>query len=122
MLLIDEASRVDDAMYKALRPMLAVGNGDLWMMSTPWHRRGFFYDAWEHSPDWMKVKVPATECPRISKTFLEEERRAMGAVWFEREYLCCFRDAGSGYFGRELVEGAISNQVTPLDFGRIWRE
>ena len=48
----------------------------------------------------MKVKVPATECPRISKTFLEEERRAMGAVWFEREYLCCFRDAGSGYFGR----------------------
>jgi hypothetical protein len=122
LLLIDEASRVDDAMYKALRPMLAVGNGDLWIMSTPWHRRGFFYDAWEHSPDWVKVKVPATECPRISKTFLEEERSAMGAVWFEREYLCCFRDAGSGYFGRELVEGAISNKVAPLDFGRIWRE
>jgi hypothetical protein len=30
MLLIDEASRVDEAMYRALRPMLAVGNGDLW--------------------------------------------------------------------------------------------
>ena len=36
LLLIDEASRVDDAMYKALRPMLAVGDGDLWLMSTPY--------------------------------------------------------------------------------------
>src|SRR5438552_2134459 len=31
LLLIDEASRVEDAMYKALLPMLAVGNGDLWL-------------------------------------------------------------------------------------------
>jgi hypothetical protein len=29
LLLIDEAARVEDAMYKALRPMLAVGDGDL---------------------------------------------------------------------------------------------
>jgi hypothetical protein len=35
LLLIDEASRVSDATYKSLRPMLAVGNGDLWLMSTP---------------------------------------------------------------------------------------
>jgi hypothetical protein len=122
LLLIDEASRVHDGMYKALRPMLAVGDGDLWMMSTPWHRRGFFYEAWEHGADWMKVKVPATECPRISKTFLEEERSALGAMWFEREYMCCFRDEGSGYFPREVVEGAIANSVAPLDFGRIWRD
>jgi hypothetical protein len=35
LLLIDEASRVSGATYKSLRPMLAVGNGDLWLMSTP---------------------------------------------------------------------------------------
>jgi hypothetical protein len=35
LLVIDEAARVMDAMYKGLRPMLAVGEGDLWMMSTP---------------------------------------------------------------------------------------
>ncbi len=48
LLLIDEAARVEDAMYKALRPMLAVGDGDLWLMSTPCGKRGFFYEAWEH--------------------------------------------------------------------------
>ncbi len=35
LLLMDEASRVEDAVYKALRPTLAVGGGDLWLMSTP---------------------------------------------------------------------------------------
>lgn len=49
LLLIDGAARVEDAMYKALRPILAVGLGDLWLMSTPWGKRGFFYEAWEHS-------------------------------------------------------------------------
>ena len=28
--------------------MLAVGDGDLWLMSTPCGKRGFFYEAWEH--------------------------------------------------------------------------
>jgi hypothetical protein len=39
--LIDEAARMEDAMYKALRPMLAVGDGDLWLMNTPRSKRGF---------------------------------------------------------------------------------
>jgi hypothetical protein len=35
LMLIDEASRVTDALYLALRPMLIVGDGDLWMMLPP---------------------------------------------------------------------------------------
>ena len=86
LILIDEASRVDDELYKTLRPMLAVGDGDLWLMSTPRGRQGFFYDCWEHGgEEWMRVTVPATECARISAAFLEEERAAMGPIWFEQE-------------------------------------
>ncbi len=76
LLLIDEASRVSDATYKSLRPMLAVGNGDLWLMSTPYGKRGFFYDAWAHGDGWERHAAPATGCPRIPAEFLEEERRA----------------------------------------------
>ena len=62
LVLIDEAARVDDAMYKALRPMLAVGQGDMWLMSTPRGKQGFFYDCWEHGgPGWFRISVPATE-------------------------------------------------------------
>ena len=42
LLLVDEASRVSDELYLAVRPMLAVGDGTLWLMSTPCGKRGFF--------------------------------------------------------------------------------
>jgi hypothetical protein len=115
MLLIDEASRVDDAMYKALRPMLAVGDGDLWLMSTPNGKQGFFYESWEHGgEDWLRVRVPATECPRISKKFLEEQRSVIGDAWFRQEHLCEFVDGTVGVFDRDVVERAIDDDVEPL--------
>ena len=43
MLLIDEAARVPDAMYAAVKPMLATTSGEMWLMSTPHGKRGFFY-------------------------------------------------------------------------------
>ncbi len=95
LLLIDEASRVEDAMYKALRPMLAVGDGDLWLMSTPFRKRGFFYSAWEHGGEkWHRIKVTALECPRIGREFLEEERRAQKGD-FPMEYMCEFIEDGN---------------------------
>jgi hypothetical protein len=86
LLIIDEASRVDDSVYKALRPMLAVGNGDLWLLSTQFGKRGFFYENWAGGgEDWVRTTVPATECSRIGETFLAEERRQMGDLWFRQE-------------------------------------
>jgi len=117
LLLIDEAARVQDETYLALRPMLAVGHGDLWLMSTPWGKRGFFHEVWEHGGDgWFRMSVPATECPRIAKDFLEEERKAMGTAWFEQEYLCGFVDNGLSVFGSDTVEEALDDSVEPLIF------
>jgi hypothetical protein len=116
LMIIDEASRMDDGMYKSLRPMLAVGGGDLWLLSTPAGKRGFFYSTWVHGGErWFRVKAPATECARIEGAFLEEERGSLGAVWFRQEYLCEFVDSGTGLFDRDLVEGALDDSVLPLD-------
>ena len=41
LLIVDEAARVDDALYYALKPMLAVSGGSLLMLSTPYGLRGF---------------------------------------------------------------------------------
>jgi hypothetical protein len=115
MLLIDEASRVDDSMYMALRPMLAVGDGDLWLMSTPNGKQGFFYESWAHGgDDWLRVSVPATECPRIPARFLEEHRSVMGKAWFQQEHMCEFVDGTVGVFDRAVVERALSDDVEPL--------
>src|SRR5207249_9056453 len=66
LLLVDEASRVDQDLYLAMLPVLAVSGGDIWLISTPFGRRGFFYQAWvEGGSGWHRVKVTATECARI---------------------------------------------------------
>ena len=115
MLVIDEAARVSDELYHALRPMLAVGNGDLWLMSTPCGKRGFFYETWEHAgPEWLRVRVPATECPRISKEFLEEQRSVMGPASFRQEHMCEFTGSGLGVFDRDLVEAALDENFEEL--------
>jgi hypothetical protein len=118
LLLVDEAARVSDELYLAIRPMLAVSDGALWLMSTPFGKRGFFYEAWAHSgPEWERIRASAMECPRISRQFLEEERATMGDRWFRQEYLCEFEDALSGVFARDLVDGAVTHEIEPLDIG-----
>jgi len=115
LLLVDEASRVTDDLYRALRPMLAVSGGGLWLMSTPFGKRGFFWETWENGgSEWERIRVPATDCARIPAGFLEEERAAMGDQWFRQEYLCEFVDTVSGVFDRDLVDGAISAEFEPL--------
>jgi hypothetical protein len=118
MILIDEAARVPDEMYEALRPMLAVGDGDLWLMSTPCGQRGFFYETWTgasgNAEEWMRISVKATECPRISSSFLNGERGAMTQGKFSQEYLCEFHGDGTEYFDRELIEAAVDLSIPEL--------
>src|SRR5215207_8063870 len=81
LLILDEASRVDDELYFAVRPMLAVSGGSLMMLSTPYGKRGVFFEAWmsTDSSAWERYEVPASQCPRIPPSFLEEERRSLPA-------------------------------------------
>ena len=46
LIIEDEASRVDDTLYRAVRPMLAVSGGRLILMSTPYGQTGHFFEEW----------------------------------------------------------------------------
>src|SRR5262245_6042814 len=59
LLIIDEASRVSDALYGSVRPMLSVSKGRLLALSTPFGKRGFFYEAWDGPEKWQRIKVTA---------------------------------------------------------------
>ena len=114
----DEAARVDDALYMAVRPMLAVNNGRLILMSTPFGKRGHFWREWSEGRTWQRVEVPATEVPRISQEFLAEERASMGDWWFSQEYMCEFRESTDSVFSHDAVMGALSDDIKPL-FGDL---
>ena len=111
LLIIDEASRVEDALYMAVRPMLAVSGGRLVLLSSPFGTRGFYWEAWKHRAQWDYYEVPATECPRITQEFLEEERETMGDWWYQQEYECKFLDALTAAFRSEDVERIVKPGV-----------
>jgi phage FluMu gp28-like protein len=116
LLLVDEASRVSDELYRAIRPMLAVSGGSLWVMSTPNGKRGFFWETWDHGgEDWERVLAPAVECPRIEAKFLAEERVEMGERLFEQEYGCAFVDTEYGLFDRDLIERAFTDRFSAIE-------
>lgn len=114
LLIVDEAARVSDALYYAVRPMLAVSGGKLACLSTPFGKRGFFYEAWTGRSKWRRVRVTAEECPRIAPEFLAEERRELGERWFRQEYLCSFEDTVGAVFSGEDIAAALTADVEPL--------
>ena len=115
LVLLDEASRVDDELVTAVMPMLAVSNGALVALTTPYGRRGWFYEAWEHGgPEWSRIMVKADGCPRISVEFLKEQESLLGPWQFKQEYMCEFVDTEEQFFSTELIEAAISTELIPL--------
>src|ERR671910_21412 len=57
LLILDEAARVDDGLYFAIRPMLAVSGGALLMLSTPAGKRGVFFEEWTGAAEWERYEV-----------------------------------------------------------------
>ena len=114
LLIVDEAARVEDGLYYAIRPMLAVSGGRLMMLTTPYGKRGVFFEEWSGEEGWERYEVRAEECERIPPSFLEEERRALPAWIFRQEYECSFEDTEDQLFGYELVQSSITDEVTPL--------
>jgi len=68
--------------------MLAVSDGSILAMSTPFGDVGWWYEAHEgkNRADWWRLTRDVYQNPRISPEFLAEERRNLGAFWFAQEY------------------------------------
>ena len=59
LIIEDEAAYVANSLYFAVRPMLAVSGGRLLLLSTPFGRRGHFFEAWEGEEQWQRIEVPS---------------------------------------------------------------
>jgi hypothetical protein len=117
--LIDEAARVDDSIFPAISPMLAVSRGRLLLLSTPFGRRGSFYGFWiSGDPRWERIRARASECPRIASRYLAEQRAILGPRAYAQEYESEFVEFGDQVFSsdsiKDIFKGATGKAV--LDF------
>ncbi len=105
LLIIDEAAWVPDTLYFAVRPFIAASpNASLLVMSTPNGDSGFFHQTWASQSPWQRITVQATDCPRISASFLEEECAALTDHYFRQEYMCEFLSHNRAVFNKAMIE------------------
>ncbi len=112
LLIVDESARVPDELVYSVRPMLAVSNGQLIAITTPWIRAGWFYEAYSgESQQWHRMKVTVDQNPRISAEFLEAERLAMPEAMFNAEYYCKWLDSNSSLFNESDILKCESESI-----------
>jgi hypothetical protein len=116
VLVIDEATLIDDSLYYAVRPMLAVSGGTLMMLATPQGRHGVFYEAWMRGSDWERYEIPATECPRLTPDYLERERMDMGEAKFQREFMCQFISEEGQFFSEDAIQSMLARNPEDVFF------
>lgn len=130
LIIIDEAARVDDALYLALRPMLQDRphrpTPEMIALTTPWGRRGWFYDCWKLKDDhaqgrrldepdiWTRYIWTAEDAVRegaIKREWLDRERRTLPEWFYRQEYLCEFVETEESLVSEADIESAIKPGV-----------
>jgi hypothetical protein len=114
LVICDEAARIGDHIYRAIRPTLSVSRGALLALSTPMGRRGWFYDEFVGETKWTRIRITADMVGRISPEFLREEKESLGEEWYMQEYFCEFRDLLGACFRQADIDACLVDDVAPL--------
>lgn len=119
VLWLNEGSRLPEFVFEAAKPMLLTTDGDIWMDSTPFGKKGYFYECFQNKNDlwtvFYKTSVEVmTERP-ISPSWtkqqrdgalklLEDERKEMSELQFGQEYLGLFLEDLRQFFEADLIK------------------
>ena len=111
-LYIDEAAYVPEAVYTALKPMLAVsekakGLGWEYFLSTPYGKGGFFH-ASHFDKSYLQIHVSSEDCLRISSDFLRKERLRMTKTEYRQEWQGEFTDDWRQFFPTNLIKSCMT--------------
>ena len=116
LILEDEAAQVSDDFYLAIMPMLIVNQGTMICMSTPFGKRGHFFNEWQNGGDeWQRVQVDAMKCPRMTFDELERQKKTMGDMFFRQEFMCEFVDNITNTFTYDSISRAFTDELKPLE-------
>lgn len=109
--IIDEAAFTEDSLYDAILPMLNVSAGALWLLSTPYGKRGVFHREWTTGKGWFARKATVYDCPRISAETVEKARASMPAGKFRQEFECEFVETSDQVFSEETIAKSFGDVV-----------
>jgi hypothetical protein len=113
LVIVDEAAFVKDEIFQeVLAPMLAVGENEFILLSTPFGKKGFLYQRFDDD-DWYTKQVPTSANPMVDDEFIEEQRRDLTNTQFKQEILGQFVESSDSFFQREELMNCASDE--PVD-------
>lgn len=109
---VDEAAFLHKKLFTSiLSPMLATTNGQFVLASTAWGKEGYFYDKARLDEDgddyWESWQISSIENPEIPARQIDEWRRDMTEMEFDREVLAQFSDKQNAFFKSKDVQSCL---------------
>ncbi|WP_191057881.1 terminase large subunit domain-containing protein [Geminicoccus harenae] len=112
--IIDEAARVSDELYRAARPLRArFPRSRLVLLSTSWMTAGFFWEIAEGPlmGSMPVVRLRPDDTGVLAPDFLAAERRSLGSEAYAREYELTFsRQSGTPLFDLNTIDSLFSQE------------
>jgi len=131
ILIVDEAAHMPASFWAAAKPILLTTNGAIWMSSTPFGKKGYFWERYNEIIN-LKLKNPRFKVfeistPKVMKDrpisetwtldqrqgaarILDEDKREMTTKEFSQEYLGHFITDLTQWFPDDLIKNCMRAQ------------
>lgn len=105
---VDEAAFVDRKIFTSVvSPMLATTDGQFVLGSTAWGKEGYLYNKIKDDELWDSYQITSMENPEIPSHQIEEWRRDMTQMEFEREVIAQFSDKENAFFKNKDINRCL---------------
>lgn len=112
LLIADEAAWIPEAVFNSVIPGMAITKGDIWLLSTPFIKEGYFYEATK-DPTFTEFHTTSEECPRKDVEFLKHKKETLTKAQYAQMYLGQFIDEIKRLFPEELVQRVCTLEKAP---------
>ncbi len=124
---LDEAAHFlnDEPVMRAIKPMLIATKGTFTVVSTPFGKRGLFWDQYQIATNRKGLVsgakaydfYPSTISPLITEADLKRERLNLTDLEFRQEYLGEFLEEVDVYLPMDLIAPCVDHELELLDKG-----
>ena len=102
LLIADEAAFIPEEVWLSIIPALAVSRGNIWLLSTPFIKKGYYYDCFS-DPSFTAFHTSSEDCPRKDQGFLDHKKKTLTEAQYAQMYKGEFRDELRKFLPVDLI-------------------
>lgn len=103
LLIADEAAFIPEEVWNSVIPALAVAKGNIWLLSTPFVKEGYYYNCFS-DPTFTSFHTSSEDCPRRDDQFLAHQKKTLTKSQYAQMYLGQFVDELRQFFPDDLIK------------------